>query len=545
MAQSGRGIEAAYQALTSVISKGKLSSAQKDGVKLMRHWMYQVGIDMDKLSIVHIAGTKGKGSTAAMCESIFRHAGLSTGLFTSPHLVDVRERFRLNGKPVSEEKYLHHFWLCWDSLMEQRNKNGTLEDIPNVPSFFHLLTLVGFSLFSEEQVDVLVLEVGMGGRLDATNAIKHPTVCGITKLDYDHQHILGSTLEEIAGEKAGIIKPDCPVFSVRQTPGAEERIASIAGERNAPLHFVDEAWISGRLPSPTPSFWTYAAYQRENATLAVALAESFLQSKGIHDTKGNKELPKYFIDALQETEWPGRAQRLKVELPDGVSTSRREGITFYIDGAHTAQSMMACEAWYKNFSLKTKSTRVLLFNCSHEKNAVDLLLPLFRCNFGAVHIVPFDSSKPTSMDYKSTVDVIKGHPLFQRVKDDPALDQLIAEHSVTPESPQLTWQYTLASVCHVLPRLIHHFWDSIRDQGYDIDITEPNTIEVHRNIKEGLQKIMLDSFGCHVDHLETLKRTALHHDSKESESESTTQVLATGSLYLVGNTLQHLGWRAS
>lgn len=348
-------------------------------------------------------------------------------------------------------------------------------------------------------------------------------------------------------QKAGIIKPGTPVFSVHQTAGAEERIASVAAEKKAPLRFVDEEWLSGRLPSPTPSFWTYAAYQKENATLAVALAESFLQSKGNHDTEDKAELPNYFINALQETEWPGRAQRLKLEPPNGVSSSRSEGITFYIDGAHTAQSMLACEAWYKNFSSQAKcGERILLFNCSHEKNAVDLLLPLFRCNFGSVHIVPFDSSKPTSVDYTSTSDIIKGHPLFQPVKDDPALEQIIAEYSVTPKSKQLQWQYTLASVCHALPRLISHFWNSIHDQGYDIDITEPKNIEVHNSIKEGLQRIMLDSFGCNIDHLDTLKRTALHHDSKESDSGSaSTQVLATGSLYLVGNTLQHLGWRAT
>lgn len=347
-------------------------------------------------------------------------------------------------------------------------------------------------------------------------------------------------------QKAGIIKPGCPTFCARQTEGAEERIRSIATQRDAPIYFVDESWISHRLPTPPPSFWSHAAYQRENATLAVALAESFLRSTSGYETKENKMLPQFVIDALQNTEWPGRAQRLRVEFPEVCGSNR--SATFYIDGAHTAQSMLACEAWYNNFASERSHSpkRVLFFNCSHEKNAIDLLLPLLRCNFDEVHIVPFDSFKPTSMDYRTLEELIQHHPLFEPVKDYSELQQMIKRHEVRvdDQKPHLTWQYTLASICRVLPRLLEYYGESLKNEGYSTSIREPNYVKVHSSVKDGLQEILSETFETQITDTHKLRRIPLHHDISQTRDTSI-EVLATGSLYLVGNTLQHLGWRAS
>lgn len=131
-----------------------------------------LGVDLHSIRAIHIAGTKGKGSTSSMCERILRSAGFKTGLYTSPHLVDVRERFRINGCVLSKERFASYFWHAHDVL----TSNGELH-------FFHFLTVLGFYIFTQEKVDAAVIEVGLGGRLDATNALPSPVVCGITLLD--------------------------------------------------------------------------------------------------------------------------------------------------------------------------------------------------------------------------------------------------------------------------------------------------------------------------------------------------------------------------
>jgi hypothetical protein len=131
-----------------------------------------LGVDLNSIRAIHIAGTKGKGSTSAMCERILRSAGFRTGLYTSPHLVDVRERFRINGGVLSKERFASYFWHAHDVL----SSKGELQ-------FFQFLTVLGFYIFTQENVDAAVIEVGLGGRLDATNALTSPVVCGITLLD--------------------------------------------------------------------------------------------------------------------------------------------------------------------------------------------------------------------------------------------------------------------------------------------------------------------------------------------------------------------------
>ena len=180
-----------------------------------------------KFKTIHVAGTNGKGSCSHTLAAILQSAGYKVGLYTSPHLVDFRERIRINGKPVSRE-YVIDF---------VENHRAFFE--PLHPSFFELATAMAFNHFAEQQVDVAVIEVGLGGRLDCTNIIR-PDLCVITNISFDHIQFLGDTLAKIASEKAGIIKPNIPVVIGETTPETKPVFQEKARQENAPIHFAEE-----------------------------------------------------------------------------------------------------------------------------------------------------------------------------------------------------------------------------------------------------------------------------------------------------------------
>lgn len=176
---------------------------------------------------IHVAGTNGKGSCSHTIASVLQEAGYKVGLYTSPHLVDFRERIRVNGKPISEQ-YVIDFVEHERAFFE-----------PLHPSFFELTTAMAFKFFADEKVDVAIIEVGLGGRLDCTNIIT-PDVSIITNISFDHVQFLGDTLAKIAGEKAGIIKPNIPVVIGETTPETKPVFISKAEEQNAPIIFAEE-----------------------------------------------------------------------------------------------------------------------------------------------------------------------------------------------------------------------------------------------------------------------------------------------------------------
>src|SRR5574337_699541 len=185
---------------------------------------------------VHIAGTNGKGSTAAMLESILRCAGLRTGLYTSPHLERINERIRLDGEDIPDRDFAAAFTRIQDHI-EVLLASGKLAAHP---TYFECLTGMAFDAFARREVDFAVFEVGMGGRLDATNIVT-PEVAVITRIDFDHENFLGHSIEEIAGEKAGIIKPGGWVVSAAEHPKARAVVARRAAEMDARLVEVDAA----------------------------------------------------------------------------------------------------------------------------------------------------------------------------------------------------------------------------------------------------------------------------------------------------------------
>ena len=213
---------------------------------------------------IHVAGTNGKGSVSHALARILQDAGLRVGLYTSPHLVDFRERIRVNGKYISEQ-YVVDFvedYLSWKASPLW----GRLE---GAPSFFELTTAMAFKYFADEKVDVAVIEVGLGGRLDSTNIIT-PILSVITNIALDHTQFLGSTLAEIASEKAGIIKQGVPVVIGEATPETRPVFEQKASEMNAPIFFAEEF----EMPSPLPDFELKGAYQQKNLrTILCAVAQ--------------------------------------------------------------------------------------------------------------------------------------------------------------------------------------------------------------------------------------------------------------------------------
>ena len=259
-----RGFDEATRALSGYIVPGRSgqASATLDDVGRM---CTMLGVDLGKLSAIHIAGTKGKGSTSALTERLLRAGGQRTGLFTSPHLVDVRERVRINGRVLTKAAFARYFWHVHD-VVQAAIAEGTAHI-----HYFHFLTVLGFYIFQEEHVDVAVIEVGLGGRLDSTNVLPRPVVCGVTILDLDHVAILGNTLTLIAAEKAGIIKGKIPAVTTALQP--EEALGVLASHAKAvgaplflapPLSAYDTAGGAVQLGMQ-------GHFQQHNAALAVAL----------------------------------------------------------------------------------------------------------------------------------------------------------------------------------------------------------------------------------------------------------------------------------
>ena len=259
-----------------------------------------------------IAGTNGKGSTSAMLASILQQSGMRTGLYTSPHLVRVNERIRVGGEEISDDEFARSFTEVWSAVEELL----AAKSLAARPSFFEYLTAVAFLHFARSPVEFAVLEVGMGGRLDATN-VTEPRVAVITNIALDHQQYLGTTIRAIAGEKAGVIKPGCPVVSTCENPEAVEVIRRRASELGAPLI---ETWSHGDVSNvsrlnghyqfdlsmdgeslPALSTSLPGRFQIKNSVAAVTAARVLAK-------QGLKISNDIIADGLRQARWPGRLE---------------------------------------------------------------------------------------------------------------------------------------------------------------------------------------------------------------------------------------------
>jgi dihydrofolate synthase/folylpolyglutamate synthase len=289
-----------------------LYGTQRFGIKLglenVQRLLRELNLPGKDQRVIHVAGTNGKGSVCAMIDSICRAANYRTGLFTSPHLVTYRERIRVNGEMIAPDEVASGL----SALRE------TIRDWDPHPTFFEITTVLALDHFKKKECKVIVLETGLGGRLDATNALL-PVVSVLTPIGYDHEKWLGNTLELIAGEKAGIIKPRVPAVSAKQEVVAENVIRARALECEAPLEFVTESYV-------VSSVGLVGTHQRQNAALAVAA----LQSGGVavsHDA---------IQHGLAKIDWPARFQRWNERT--------------IIDGAHNpAGALVLAKTWREQF----------------------------------------------------------------------------------------------------------------------------------------------------------------------------------------------------
>ncbi len=266
-----------------------------------------------KARSIHIGGTNGKGSTAAMIASVLTSAGYTTGLYTSPHLSTIRERFRVNGNLITESEFTAIVAKLKPEV-EVVNQEATYGELTT----FEILTALAFTYFAQEEVDFQVLEVGLGGKFDATNVIQ-PEVCAITSISLDHTEVLGDSLTKIATEKAGIIKPGSTVILSPQSEEVVPVIAEACRRQGAELIMVgrDVTWrslganlkrqsleVTGMRSKYKISIPLLGRYQLENAATAVATLEVLIQ-KGFNISRDN------IISSLAQVSWPGRLQVLK------------------------------------------------------------------------------------------------------------------------------------------------------------------------------------------------------------------------------------------
>jgi len=323
-----------------------LYALQKHGIKLgletMRILLDRIGNPHRSLRVLHIGGTNGKGSTAAMVASVLQHSGRRVGLYTSPHLIDFRERIRVDGCMITENQVQE---------LIARLRAALKDDLE--PTFFEMTTALAFLFFADSEVDVAVLEVGMGGRFDATNVVEQPLASAITTIGLDHQEYLGHTEEAIAFEKGGIIKPFVPVVIGRMGHEAEQVLRRIAQDRSAPL------WQLGRdfvMDGNRPEGLTYHGvtrvvkdltcglvghHQWDNAACALALLEAAGRA-GI----ATEEVALH--DGLRLVSWEGR-----LELID-------ESPKIVLDGAHNPAAAHALAGYLQDFCLSHPASRIIL-----------------------------------------------------------------------------------------------------------------------------------------------------------------------------------------
>jgi dihydrofolate synthase/folylpolyglutamate synthase len=346
----------------------------------------RLGDPQNRFPSLHIAGTKGKGSTCAFAESILSSAGLKVGLYTSPHLQDVRERIRIGAQMIPQSDFARLLEQAKPSI-EQMRKPPKGE---RRPTYFEIITHLAFAWFAEQNVDVAVVEVGLGGRLDATNIVT-PLACGITNISLDHQAILGDTLDLIAREKAGIIKPNVPVVVGPQSSEALAAIEETANSVGAPCELAGREWeFGGRfcengkrrdypgayaiLPGGVrreAELGLRGAFQVDNWALAVRLADLFFALRG-------QRVPDAAVrEGSRNVSWPGRLEEIAPRI--------------FLDGAHNDHSLDAVLKELREINAAAPIT--VVFACAKDKDSQAMLRVLAESKIASVIFTQSESTR--------------------------------------------------------------------------------------------------------------------------------------------------------
>ncbi|KUI62031.1 Folylpolyglutamate synthase [Cytospora mali] len=407
----------------------------------MTAWLSRAGYspsDLSRLRCVHVAGTKGKGSTCAFTSSILRQypkvAG-RVGTYTSPHLVTVRERICLDGEPISQDKFTTYFYELWNRLSDAARQAG--DELPGgdemgadgpstKPFYFRFLTLLAFHVFLREGIKSAVIECGIGGEYDSTNVLPPEAVTAsvITQLGIDHVAMLGDTVEKIAWNKAGIFKKGVPAYTYQ--PGRPENdsvmkvLSDKAKERATTLNSVDDKVLQAWEGEHNPNL--EGAFQKANMAVATVASRRHLQALG------QKFEEPFFENAGSEV--PSKFGNMPQQFSTGLQTAKLRGrcetisqdrIQWYLDGAHTEDSLVQVGKWYASKISEEDSIRILIFQ-QQDRDSTKLLRTLldtlneetnianrkiFKHAFCPTNEVHSFMSKPDMSNPRKNCDVVR------------------------------------------------------------------------------------------------------------------------------------------
>ncbi|KAF1830973.1 bifunctional protein folC [Decorospora gaudefroyi] len=453
--------------------------------------------DFDRLRLVHIAGTKGKGSTSAFISSILsQYLGSrpqtppsKIGLYTSPHLRSVRERIQIDNAPISEEMFATYFFHVWDKLEAAASAEHAPADAPTKPAYFRYLTLMALHAYVNEGVDSAVIECGIGGEFDSTNILMRPTVTAVTSLGIDHTAMLGSTLPEIAWHKAGIFKQGSVAFTPPQKQEAMAILLERAAEKGTELHTID---VHPALANNQIKLGLGASFQKINASVAIAAAAAHLRALGhtsVPDPTrvAHIELPPEFIRGLEQVRWAGRCD-----------IRREKNVAWHIDGGHTMESIEVTGQWFAEqiaaatatVPSDSKAPRILIFN-QQTRDANALAKALYAALQSGV--TSGSTSPFTHVIFTTNQTFSEGY------KPD-----LVSLNTNQQDADTLAVQKALANT-----------WSNI-----------DSTAEVH------VLRTIEDAIGT--------ARSVAQQYAKDTGADAEVMVLVTGSLHLVGGALEVL-----
>lgn len=323
-----------------------------------RELLSRLGNPQEGIKIIHVAGTNGKGSVCAYLNAMLLAGGKKTGLFTSPHLVRINERFQINGEDVSDEQFLNAF-LKVEKAAKEYEAEGE-----GHPSYFETLFLMGMLIFKEAGVEYLVMETGLGGRLDATNVVEKPLACIITSISRDHTEYLGDTLEAIAGEKAGIIKAGVPVIYDASQPGPASVIAAKAKEMGSPAWPMEPSFYEMKTQSREGITFTFAYPGGEKAELAIPYVAKYQMMNAslafytMHILQDVHDIPKDVLaEGLSKIKWPCR---MEMAAPGVI-----------IDGAHNEDGIAQFVSTAGYFAKENEIT--ILFTAVADKHYHEMI----------------------------------------------------------------------------------------------------------------------------------------------------------------------------
>lgn len=377
----------------------------KNTMEDTRGFLHRLGDPDEGLRILHVAGTNGKGSVCAYMRSVLEEAGRRVAVFTSPHLVDIRERFCIDGNIISREAFQEAFSEVYEKLDWQALENGEGYH----PTFFEYLFFMAMLLFAKARPDYCILETGLGGRLDATNAVSHKEIAVITHISLDHVEYLGHTLEAIAGEKAGIIQAGSPVIyadtcrEVEQVITQRARLLSAAAYPVSRIDYsfsknsnknIDFSYISRYYGSVSLEISTFARYQMENCSLAMRALEVLAERERTSGVSAPLQLTTGIMQrGVSSCFWPGRME----EVQPGV----------YVDGAHNVDGV---RAFLESVAADGhQGSRHLLFGAVRDKDYSGMMRLIITSGlFDCLSIVQLNNARGVSMD--SLRQVLNSYP---------------------------------------------------------------------------------------------------------------------------------------